>query len=448
MTQTLTGRTQVRPAMIAAVAVAMIATGSAYLAMVGFGTDVLEQSVAIAYTTAGVFELSLVTVALLAREAATQNRPNGTLLTLTWALSSASGVFAAWHELFLGHAVGAVVFRFVVPVLAALMWHLALIGDRHLASGRTWSAMRENARMHALFLSIDAERRARNRADGSRSARRRIDRAERARLRARAVALRTVPPAEVRAQVATWSDALAAVDEVTAEAVALADEDAARMTIRADLSAHHDRTITEQPSELALENEHASKSSEPTSGTGSPAARVPAERRTSERNEHRENSETVGERAERAPEPSVPSASNERPEQQLANIALEQAERASASAPSARPSQPLVPLVPRGTHGTSERRSARSQRGRALTPDEVVEHDMMRAAGIKVEEIAARLGFRDRNALYRAYKKATGETTHTPAYGTQQAPARATIDPIENSTVYATAAPGNQRNDD
>jgi hypothetical protein len=240
-------RGRLRPAMVAAVAVAIIATGSAYLAMVGFGTDVLEQGVAIAYTTAGVFELSLITVALLAREAAKENRPNGTLLTLTWVLSSASGVFAAWHELFLGHELGAAVFRFLVPLLAALMWHLALIGDRHLASGRTWSSLRENARMHTLFLSIDAERRARQarRQRGGRLADLRVDRAERRRLRARAVALRTVPPAEVRAQVATWSDALAAVDEATAEAVALADEDAARMTIHADLSPRRDRlTVT------------------------------------------------------------------------------------------------------------------------------------------------------------------------------------------------------------
>lgn len=247
MTQRFPTRSRLRPAMVAAVAVATIATGSAYLAMVGFGTDVLAQSLAIAYTTAGVFELSLVTVALLAREAAKENRPNGTLLMLTWVLSSASGVFAAWHELFLGHELGAAAFRFLVPLLAALMWHLALIGDRHLASGRTWSSLRENARMHALFLSIDAERRARQAARERNGwlARRRVARSERRRLRARAVALRTVAPTDVRAQVAGWRDALAAVDEATAEAVALADEDAARMTIQVDLSPRPDRvTVT------------------------------------------------------------------------------------------------------------------------------------------------------------------------------------------------------------
>lgn len=212
-----------------AVSVALISTGSAYLAMVAFGIDVLVMSPGVAYTTAGVFELSLVTVALLAREAAKENRPGGTLLMLTWVLSGASGLFAGWHELYIDHPFGAAIFRFLVPLLAALMWHLALIGDRHLATGRTWSSMRESARMHALFLTIDAERRARRANDGRRKSARRIARAQRRRLRARAVALRTVPPAAMRAQITTWSDALAAVDEGVAEAVTLADNDTRRM---------------------------------------------------------------------------------------------------------------------------------------------------------------------------------------------------------------------------
>lgn len=130
----------------AAVSVALISTASAYLAMVAFGVDVLGMSDGIAYATAGVFELSLVTVALLAREAAKDNRPGGVLLTLTWALSAASGVFAAWHELFIDNPLGAAIFRFLVPLLAALMWHLALIGDRHLATGISLDKIRRDAR--------------------------------------------------------------------------------------------------------------------------------------------------------------------------------------------------------------------------------------------------------------------------------------------------------------
>ncbi|MFD2027878.1 winged helix-turn-helix domain-containing protein [Promicromonospora aerolata] len=213
-----------------AISVALISTGSAYLAMVQFGIDVLAMNQGTAYATAGVFELSLVTVALLAREAARDNRPGGTLLALTWALSSASGVFAAWHEAYIDHPLGAVVFRFVVPLLAALMWHLALIGDRHLATGTSWSAMRQSARMHALFLSTEDLFRAQSLSDGSRTARRRLARAEAGRRRARSVALRTVPPTEMRAQVAAWCEALAAVGDGTADVARLHLADRQRLT--------------------------------------------------------------------------------------------------------------------------------------------------------------------------------------------------------------------------
>lgn len=213
-----------------AISVALISTGSAYLAMVQFGIDVLAMNQGTAYATAGVFELSLVTVALLAREAARDNRPGGTLLALTWALSSASGVFAAWHEAYIGHPVGAVLFRFIVPLLAALMWHLALIGDRHLATGTSWSAMRQSARMHALFLTTEDLFRAQSLHDGSRTARRRLARAEAGRRRARSVALRTVPPMEMRAQVAAWCEALAAVGDGTADVARLHLADRQRLT--------------------------------------------------------------------------------------------------------------------------------------------------------------------------------------------------------------------------
>ncbi|MFI6425832.1 helix-turn-helix domain-containing protein [Promicromonospora sp. NPDC050880] len=213
-----------------AISVALISTGSAYLAMVQFGVDVLAMNQGTAYATAGVFELSLVTVALLAREAARDNRPGGTLLALTWALSSASGIFAAWHEAYIGHPAGAVLFRFVVPLLAALMWHLALIGDRHLATGTSWSALRQSARMHALFLTTEDLFRAQSLNDGSRAARRRLAKAEAGRRRARSVALRTVPPTEMRAQVAAWCEALAAVGDGTADVARLHLADRARLT--------------------------------------------------------------------------------------------------------------------------------------------------------------------------------------------------------------------------
>ncbi|MBO0611101.1 hypothetical protein [Myceligenerans salitolerans] len=213
-----------RLVLAAAVSVALISTVGAYLAMVAFGIDVLAMDAATAYATAGVFELSLVTVALLAREAAKDNRPGGTLLTLTWALSSASGAFAAWHEIFIGHPLGAAVFRFLVPLLAALMWHLALIGDRHLATGQSWTGARQARRMHALFLATEDLFRAQHLGG------RRLAAAEARRRRARAVALRTVPPEAMRGQVTTWVEALGAVGEGTADVARLHTEDRARLS--------------------------------------------------------------------------------------------------------------------------------------------------------------------------------------------------------------------------
>lgn len=203
-----------------AVSVALISTAAAYVAMVGFGRDVLAMGAINAYAFAGVFELSLVTVALMAREAAQQDRPAQTLLSLTWLLSAASGFFAGWHEIHLGHAVTAAAFRFIVPLLAALMWHLALVGDRHLAMERSWSELRMGSRMHALLATRVEWRRARDTAVRKRTAssRRRLERAQKRYWRAEAVALRSVAPGAMRDQITQWVDAFAAVAEGTRQA--------------------------------------------------------------------------------------------------------------------------------------------------------------------------------------------------------------------------------------
>ncbi|MFI5627391.1 helix-turn-helix domain-containing protein [Nocardioides sp. NPDC051685] len=203
-----------------AVSVALISTAAAYVAMVGFGRDVLAMGAINAYAFAGVFELSLVTVALMAREAAQQDRPAQTLLTLTWLLSAASGFFAGWHEIHLGHAATAAAFRFIVPLLAALMWHLALVGDRHLAMERSWSELRMGARMHALLATRVEWRRARDAAlrKRTRSSRRKLERAQKRYWRAEAVALRSVAPGAMREQITQWVDAFAAVSEGTRQA--------------------------------------------------------------------------------------------------------------------------------------------------------------------------------------------------------------------------------------
>lgn len=195
-----------------AIAVASISTVAAYLAMVGFGTDVIRMTPWVAYSCAGVFELSLVTVALMAREATQHNRPAHTLLTLTWILSATSGTFAAFHELHQGHGIFAAGFRMCVPILAALMWHLALIGDKHLATGRTWSQLRAGARMHAAFEAVEDHQRAHDRhADpetgGTTKTRRQLDKAEARMRRAARIARRTVDPADMAREITAYAGA-------------------------------------------------------------------------------------------------------------------------------------------------------------------------------------------------------------------------------------------------
>lgn len=236
-----------------AVSVALISTAAAYVAMVGFGRDVLAMGAINAYAFAGVFELSLVTVALMAREAAQQDRPAQTLLTLTWLLSAASGFFAGWHEIHLGHAATAAAFRFIVPLLAALMWHLALVGDRHLAMERSWSDLRMGARMHSLLATRVEWRRARDTAVRKRTAssRRKLERAQKRYWRAEAVALRSVAPGAMRDQITQWVDAFAAVAEGTRQAdrlpITLPDvHEALSVPVSERVSAQQ---ITEQPVE-------------------------------------------------------------------------------------------------------------------------------------------------------------------------------------------------------
>ncbi|GAB3175114.1 hypothetical protein GCM10027059_48370 [Myceligenerans halotolerans] len=215
-----TSDTHVRPAssrrlvLTMAVTVALLCTGAAFEGMFGFGRDMLGWNITIAIAFAGIFELAQLTVALLAREAMRDGRPAGTLLTITWMLAAASGVLAAWEELSSGHGLAAALFRILAPVLAAGLWHLVLIGDRHLATGRSWAQMRAAARMHALFLTVEDAARAHETGKG-------IARAEARRRRARAVALKTVPPEQMRAHVADWLDSLSAVADATTDVARL-----------------------------------------------------------------------------------------------------------------------------------------------------------------------------------------------------------------------------------
>ncbi|WP_277208795.1 helix-turn-helix domain-containing protein [Isoptericola croceus] len=200
--------------MVAVVIAAFIATALAYSGMVLFGLEVAHMTPMEAYALAGFLEVSLVAVALMARNAALEGRPYGVLLTLTWVLSGTSGVFAALHEIAVPTASTPymVVFRFVPPLVAALMWHLALVGERHLVTGHTLDERRREHRVHQYVTALEMWRDARLDSSGSRRNTRKI-RAAHERQRAardRALKLLTVEDFERRMQV--WVERLEAAE--------------------------------------------------------------------------------------------------------------------------------------------------------------------------------------------------------------------------------------------
>lgn len=258
--------------MACATSVALISTAAAYWAMTGFGRDVVGMGRIDAYAFAGVFELMLVGVALMAREAVQHNRPAPVLLTLTWVLSALSGTFSAWHELYMGHAMAAAVFRFCVPLLAALAWHLALIGDRHLAMNRSLMDIRADKRIHTLMLRSEQLQMAIDGNDGTTKALRVLAKAHRQHWRARAIVTLTVPTGSMDQKMKDWSIQFDAVDRgVTRRmnAVAVTPE-ASRRSAAADDGGRRRRSVS-RPVVLP-KAESSSKASSRTV----PAAEVPA----------------------------------------------------------------------------------------------------------------------------------------------------------------------------
>lgn len=200
--------------MVAVVVAASIATALAYSGMVLFGLEVAGMSPAEAYALAGFLEVSLVAVALMARNAALEGRPYGVLLSLTWLLSGTSGVFAALHEVAVPDASTPymVAFRFVPPLVAALMWHLALVGERHLVTGHTLEQRRREHRVHQYVTALELWRDARLDSAGTGRDLRKVRAAHRRQRIARdgALKLLTVEDFEQRMQV--WVERLEAAE--------------------------------------------------------------------------------------------------------------------------------------------------------------------------------------------------------------------------------------------
>lgn len=174
--------------------VATVATLSSYIAMVNFATHVLEMNPIYAYATAGVFEMMLFTVAILARERAKDDKPYGMFMLLTVVFATAAGCFAGWEEIYVGHPWGAAVFRLMVAWSAAAAWHFEFLGLKELSTGISWRAARINRRMQKVQEATEALFRARDL--GKTNV---IKKREKAYIRAVSRARRMVTPEEMRA---------------------------------------------------------------------------------------------------------------------------------------------------------------------------------------------------------------------------------------------------------
>ncbi|WP_251150817.1 helix-turn-helix domain-containing protein [Cellulosimicrobium sp. Marseille-Q4280] len=200
--------------MVAVVVAATIATALAYSGMVLFGLEVAHMSPLEAYGLAGFLEVSLVAVALMARNAALEGRPYGILLTLTWVLSGTSGVFAALHEIAVptDSTPYMVVFRFVPPLVAALMWHLALVGERHMVTGHTLDERRRETRVHGYVTALEQWRDARVDSSGSAADLRKVRAAHQRQRAARDGALKLLTVEDFERRMQIWVDRLEAAE--------------------------------------------------------------------------------------------------------------------------------------------------------------------------------------------------------------------------------------------
>jgi uncharacterized membrane protein len=200
--------------MVAVVIAATIATALAYSGMVLFGLEVAHMSPLEAYGLAGFLEISLVAVALMARNAALEGRPYGVLLALTWVLSGTSGLFAALHEIAVPTASTPymVVFRFVPPLVAALMWHLALVGERHMVTGHTLEERRRELRVHGYVSALEQWRDARADSAGSSGDLRKVRAAHERQRAARDAALKLLTVEDFERRMLVWVDRLEAAE--------------------------------------------------------------------------------------------------------------------------------------------------------------------------------------------------------------------------------------------
>ena len=452
-----------------AAAVALYTIWNSFEYMVMFAERRLGLDHQSAIELGGVIELALAFLALAAFYEATKGRSYRWLMGPTWGLAVLSGALVAADQ-FSDHGLLAAISRFAVPLIGVGLAHVALLlqhNDFVDESGLNFRAMRDKIRAQlaerhkdrlvitlitAAARTRDFERASQERAragihDPARKAEKRarsLAKLVTAETTAKIAASREMDADELRAKLRDWSET-DAVWEDERSAIFLRGElppvSADQHAERAGEPEPARPQITPSEPVLAIENERAPRAIE----QARPAQHEPE-------NEHAplvsEPSEQVAESVERAAEQPERASEQENARSEIASsepvlaIENERAAYASEQAPTERASAPSEPRPLWEVEGRPRTTLE------PLTAEEVEQIEMMREAKvIKTEEIAARFGFKDRNAMYRALNKAHNGGVNTPGYGTPQAPEQATMEPFDYTTAYAAAAPASQRND-
>lgn len=144
---------------------AVMATILSYVLITQFFTDVAGLPQWQAYAFGGFLEVCLIAAGLQARARILAGGEAGVLITLTWVFSGISAVLSASHEIVYltpdGQPVLDLTFgspltmtiRAVAPLVAAIMWHVLLIGEQHLVSGLPRGYRRHARLMHTYLFA-------------------------------------------------------------------------------------------------------------------------------------------------------------------------------------------------------------------------------------------------------------------------------------------------------
>lgn len=131
-------------------AVALAATAASVEGLAELIHATAAMTIPTAWAIGSVMDLAVIVLALQARDAVLSGRGGHLEMALTWVASTASGTASASWQL--GHAgAQAAGVRLLLPLLAAGLWHLTIVGERATAAVRP---ARHQARTSRLMLDL------------------------------------------------------------------------------------------------------------------------------------------------------------------------------------------------------------------------------------------------------------------------------------------------------